>query len=159
MLYRKVMMFVVIGIFAGISVFGQDVAKVKEFERARRVIPLNITLNLFGFGIGSFLQGDTTAAWVQVGLSTAGYAFLLSGMFGKFYTNSVGRRGTNYIFEKDVVPEVNYAAKYTLIGIGSAFMAANALVGAIRPALYQFDKKFDTFYDINNAAKWPGGGD
>jgi hypothetical protein len=134
-----------IGIFTCCSVFGQDVASVKKFERARRTIPVSISLNIFGFGIGSFLQGDTKAAFIQLGISTIGYALLLPGVFGDFIA-----RANDYDFmETD--------AKYTLIGLGSTLLAGNAIFGTIRPVMYQFDEQFDAFYDINNEAKWPGG--
>jgi hypothetical protein len=145
MLNRKVIVFIMVGIFTCVSVFGQDVAKVKEFERARKTIPVAISLNIFGFGIGSFLQGDTKAALIQLGISAVGYAFFLPGILVP-----VGHG-------KDAFNEAS--TKNALIGIGGTIMAANALIGAIRPTLYQFDARFDAFYDINNEARWPGGGD
>ena len=127
---RKLIVFFMLIFFTCFSVFGQDVTAVKEFERARRTIPISISLNIFGFGIGSFIQGDTIAGVLQIGLSTIGYALLLPGIF---------------------------YPKSSLIGFGSALIAGNAIFGTIKPVMYQFDKKFDTFYDINNDAKWPGG--
>ena len=162
MLNRKVIVFIMIGIFTCFSVFGQDVAAVKKFERARRTIPVSISLNVFGFGIGSFLQGDTKAALIQLGISTVGYALLLPGIFADFSKTEV-RMGIISNSNGSAVPHnydittTNYTAKYTLIGIGSVLMAGNAIFGTIRPVMYQFDKQFDTFYDINNEAKWPGG--
>lgn len=144
MISRKVFLVFLTGIIINISVFGQDVKAVKEFERARRTIPVSISLNIFGFGIGSFTQGDYKSAFIQLGVSTIGYAFLLPGIFvpvEKTNKNSFKNEGT----------------KNALIGIGSTLIAGNAIFGTIRPTLYQFDKKFDTFYDINNDAKWPGG--
>ena len=149
MFFRKVFVFLIISIFTCVSVFGQDVAAVKEFERARRTIPISITLNIFGFGIGSFIQGDYKNAFIQLGVSTVGYALLLSGIFGNF-TASDGRTWSHN-------NSTIHDAKYALIGIGSALVAGNLIFGSIRPVLYQFDQKFDVFYDPNNEIKWPGG--
>ena len=66
MFYRKVIVFIVLGIFSCVSIFGQNIAEVKEFERARRIIPVSISLNIFGFGIGSFIQGDYKNAFFKV---------------------------------------------------------------------------------------------
>jgi hypothetical protein len=134
-----------IGIFTCFSVFGQDVAAVKKFERARRTIPLSISLNIFGFGIGSFIQGDTKSAFIQLGISTVGYVFLLPGVFG----DSIARANNYDYMDTDV--------KNTLIGLGSTLLTGNIIFGTIRPVMYQFDKQFDAFYDIHNDSKWPGG--
>ena len=40
---------------------------------------------------------------------------------------------------------------------GGVLLAGNAIFGTIRPTLYQFDKKFDAFYDPSNEINWPGG--
>ena len=151
MLNRKVIVFIMIGIFTCFSVFGQDVAAVKKFERARRTIPVSISLNIFGFGIGSFIQGDTKAAFMQLGISTIGYAFLLPGIFVDYSRTATARTRNNY-YSHD-----NYTPKYALIGTGSVLLAGNAIFGTIRSVMYQFDEQFDAFYDINNEAKWPGG--
>ena len=149
MLSRKMIVFIMVGFFTCFSVFGQNVATVKEFERARRTMPIAISFNLFGFGIGSFLQGDTKGALMQLGISTVGYAFLLPGIFSDFIAND------NYSPEN--LKAAN-SAKNTFIGIGSVIVAGNAVFGTIRSSLYQFDKKFDEFYNINNEARWPAGG-
>ena len=149
MFNRKVAAFLMVGIFTCISVFGQNVTTVKEFERARRTVPVAITLNLFGFGIGSFIQGDIKGGLIQLGISTVGYALLLPGIFGKFEIDRGKYNGG--------VTE-SPAAKYSLIGIGSALVAGNAIFGTIRSTLYPFDKQFDAFYDTKNGARWPAGG-
>jgi hypothetical protein len=138
-----------IGIFTCCSVFGQDVTLVKKFERARRTIPVSISLNIFGFGIGSFIQGDTKSGFIQLGISTVGYALLLSGIFGRFEA----REGHAYPDGSTTA----YGAKYALIGTGCAILSGNIIFGTIRPVMYQFDEQFDVFYDINNEAKWSGG--
>ena len=92
---------------------------------------------------------NVISAFIQLGISTVGYALLLPGIFGDF-TAPDGKNWYNG-------STVNYEMKYTLIGIGSALIAGNAIYGTIRPILYQFDKKFDVFYDINNEANWLGG--
>jgi len=149
MFFRKVFVFLIISIFTCVYAFGQDVAAVKEFERARRTIPISITLNIFGFGIGSFIQGDYKNAFIQLGVSTVGYALLLPGIFGNF----TAPNGEKWSHNNSKVHD----AKYALIGIGSALVAGNAIFGSIRPVLYQFDQKFDVFYDPNNEIKWPCG--
>jgi len=141
MLHKKVIVFFLVGILTCASVFGQDIAKVKEFERAKKTISLAVSLNFFGFGIGSLIQGDTKATFLQLGISTVGYAFLLSGLL-----TPLSKKDGIYQDTKD-----------TMVIIGGALMGGNALIGAIRPTLYQFDEKFDTFYDIDNEARWPAG--
>ena len=83
----------------------------------------------------------------------------MPGIFGKFEKTTTksysGYGGYSYRYNETTV---NYAAKYSLIGIGGALMTGNALIGIIRPTLYPFHKQFDTFYDIDNEARWPAGG-
>jgi len=153
MFNRKIITFLMIMIFIGVSVFGQNVAAVKQFERARRTIPVSISLNIFGFGIGSFVQGDYKSAFIQLGVSTVGYALLFSGILGNF-SKTETRYDNGYRYTNKIQDD---GPKNTLIGIGSALLVSNMVFGTIRPTLYQFDKKFDDFYDINNDVKWPGG--
>jgi hypothetical protein len=145
MLNRKVIVFIMIGVLTCFSAFGQDVAAVKKFERARRTIPVSISLNIFGFGIGSFIQGDTKTAFIQLGVSIVGYALLLPGIFG----DSIARANDHDYMETGF--------KNTLIGLGSALLTGNMILGIICPVMYQFDEQFDAFYDVNNESKWPGG--
>ena len=162
MLNRKITVFIFIGIFACCSIFGQDITMVKKFERARKTIHSSISLNLFGFGIGSFVQGDIKGAIVQICFSTVGYALLLPGIFANFETREwvVDVPYRHYPYQDEVghyETRVNSGAKYALISLGSIFLGANSYIGTIRPVLYQFDKQFDEFYNTRNQSRWPAG--
>ncbi|MCL2878923.1 MAG: P13 family porin [Treponema sp.] len=138
-----------VGIFVGFSAFGQntykpDVETVKQFERARRTVPWAVTLNMFGFGIGSFVQGDKRGATPQIVLSTVGYAFLIPGIL-ILHGAPQSKDGQKALLAGNVA-----------IGIGSAVMGVNELIGAIRPVMYQFNPDFNAFYDVNNHFGWPG---
>ena len=155
MFKRGVFVFLLICIISSFSVFGQSITEVKEFERVRRTVPISISLNIFGFGIGSFLQGDLKSALIQLGISTAGYALIFSGIFGNFGTRTETYSNGYGGYYEDIYE--NTGPKNALIGLGSVILAGNAFFGAYKAINYQFDKKFDLFYDINNDIKWPGG--
>ena len=114
-----------------------SVREVKEFERARRYVPYSVAINLFGFGFGSLVQDDTDSWLVQMFTSSLGYGFLMPGIFGDYDNNSN--------------PKKNF-----LIGIGSFFMGLNLILAISFPVEYQFDPKFNAFYNVNNDAEWPG---
>ena len=151
MFHRKVIALLLVCVFICISVFGQDVTAVKKFERARKTVPVAISLNFFGFGIGSFMQGDIKSALIQAGISTVGYTMLFVGGFGDF-RREVEREEAGHTFKEK---EPNWAIKGTIMGVGTTLLFGNMFFGTWRATTYQFDKQFDDFYNINNDASWP----
>ena len=103
-------------------------------------------LNFFlGFGIGSFVQGDTNGGSSQLCLSLGGLGLDIIGLSlwsSAFYTETTWKRMTTaysytyYPYTEKKFDSGKFGAGCTLIAIGGILNTVSAIIGYIRPWTY-----------------------
>ncbi len=104
-----------------------------------------------GFGIGSFIQGDTKAGKTQlfmdlggIGALVAGYALVAASYYEddkiipyRQYDSYTNTYETRYYFDyENKIDSGKYIAGCACVGLGAGLVTAAAIIGYIRPWVY-----------------------